>query len=477
LIAVGDEVTIRVTVKAPEGYNLYNVILLFAWKTDQMELVSTSNKTPSIYSIDDVFSYGVQPDGSGTEVASTEIKPSNQAVGPIAQFDVTFAVKTEFIQNGLYSADIFVGPVVSDFNLNIPSIDVMKDILPQVSGGDNSSWKLCGATNADPGPYPGSASAGKTPYADIAGISPTSGLNINATGIISNEITVTYDPGEAGENAEDMPNPLSEEVGFENYTTASAPVWTDNNPQLKVFDGWKLTDGAVDGAVTGTTVFDSNEPLNDILTHNITLTAQWRELEYPLDLGLPDIIVIHQKLLQSTHSGSTIPETFTDGVQGYAAHSNNFSFTPVGTIDGQPATFTLGDVDIIWEDIGGFETAGTGIQDTLTVNGFDITGSMSGIARVTVSLKIKPAVSASFVVVVPGDINRDGAIDGGDSTALSLYAKSLGVKNTAGFAQPMDEYSLPLADVNRDGQVDGGDSTAVSLYAKSLGTKNTSGWQ
>ncbi|MDR3150065.1 MAG: hypothetical protein LBT88_08695 [Oscillospiraceae bacterium] len=205
--------------------------------------------------------------GSHTELATTEIKPSSQDVGPQASFEVTFKVLSGYQTNG-YSADIYVGPIVTDFDA---TVDVIDGVLPLVSSKEaNSSWKICGATNADDGPY--GKPAAKVPYGDIKGINPETGL----AKITINNLTmrtVTYAPGAAGANAEGMPSPLSDSVSDTGYTLASAPTWTTGNTENKTFAGWKLTSGTVDdwtdssnkqaGAVIGT------------ITDNITLEAQW----------------------------------------------------------------------------------------------------------------------------------------------------------------------------------------------------------
>jgi hypothetical protein len=211
------------------------------------------------------------------------------------------------------------------------------------------------------------------------------------------------------------------------------------------------------------------------LVRTVTLT----ESSGGIELRLPEVVVLQQRFENGSAGTGEVEETFDVGkmfgeVQDRVERSNTITLVPVSS-DGK-TEYDEDDVEVEFEDIAGFETVGTGTKDTLTVNGLKITGKTSGVAKVTVRLKSDGSVLAEVIVVVPGDVNRDGAIDGGDSTALSLYAKSLGTKNTSGFAQPLDEYSLLLADVNRDGAIDGGDSTALSLYAKSLGMKNTSGW-
>jgi hypothetical protein len=142
-------------------------------------------------------------------------------------------------------------------------------------------------------------------------------------------------------------------------------------------------------------------------------------------------------------------------------------------------------VNVEFEDIAGFDAVGTGTkdQDTLTVEGLQITGKTSGVARVTVSLQDDGSVLDEVIVVVPGDVNRDGRINVGDSTALKNYVNSdPDGRNTSGFGVYDDRYILLLANINRDVQggsarINVNDVTALTSYLNSdPDNRNTSGW-
>jgi hypothetical protein len=493
VLVTGATLSVKITAKAPTGYNFAALALVAVWNDDQLEYLSTSNKVPASGSDDlVVFTDGRGfPFGTKTQLGSI-LYGAPTTVYSEYTIQLNFKVKQGFIDNG-YEADFFVGPILDIFSSTGMSENVNLlegGAITGIAGGNGVDWALCGATGADNNPYGNIwGSPIGIPFADIIGISPTTALNINGTGLLNNLVKVEYEASNGGlglpdiSNLSGMPSPLIEEdVFFSGYTTASAPTWTSNNPNNWIFDGWLLADGDVDGAITGTTVFDADEAIGDILSNEITLVAQWRAKVYTIDLGLPDIVVIHQKILQSTHSATTITETFTAGEQNLIPNSNSFSYTPSGTIDGSSVTYSLGDVTITWEDIAGFELVGSGEQDTLMVSGFSVTGRLSGVARVTVTLNADTNVSDSVVVEIPGDVNKDGSINNLDTSAVKKYVATPLTPDTSGFLAWDDDYSLILANINRDKNANGtqrinnNDTAALSNYVASPLTRNTANW-
>ena len=92
---------------------------------------------------------------------------------------------------------------------------------------------------------------------------------------------------------------------------------------------------------------------------------------------------------------------------------------------------------------------------TVTDGSFDVTGNATG-DTLTVYTE-GGDVFAEYTLVIFGDVNCDGAVDGSDALAVSKHAYYV--------AEFTDDVILFAADVNADESVDGSDSLAVSKHA------------
>ncbi|AIZ56423.1 hypothetical protein Mpt1_c05330 [Candidatus Methanoplasma termitum] len=317
----------------------------------------------------------------------------------------------------------------------------------------------------------------------------TTDADYTLTAVFDNTYTLTYDPnGGTLDSAMVSPvNNLPVQTGYPldvtNTPTHAQEMYNTTLTDV-LFVGW--TEGS---AVA--TILEKGNALPATVTSvdiagDVTVYAVWGydrngngtpDVLEALDmtLNLPSIVIIQQKFGAGASYGTTdIKETFTSGVQNRVARSNFFTLAPT-TADGLLA-YTLADVNITFTDIAGFESVGT-LADTLTMNGLDIHGAKSGVAKVTVSLKADPTVFAEVIVVVPGDVNRNGSITVADMSALNAYITSPAFsRDTSGFVVN-DQYTLLLADINRSGSVTVADYSAINAYITSpLFSRDTSGW-
>lgn len=83
-------------------------------------------------------------------------------------------------------------------------------------------------------------------------------------------------------------------------------------------------------------------------------------------------------------------------------------------------------------------------------------GKKSGVVKLTATYGES---TASVYVIIPGDVNRDGYLNGQDSSRIQFYNSSKDVSQLG----PVDEFTLLLADLNGDGYINGQDSSIVQF--------------
>ena len=200
-------------------------------------------------------------------------------------------------------------------------------------------------------------------------------------------ITVTYKYGRTDKQVADVVQ----------YGKGTVTIMTGNPftaPTGYQFDGWKI-EGSND-KFTGTEVNAST-----------TLVAQWK-LAGSVTLA-PD---------KSTDSGKRLETGAKDGelklvMRGDWAHDKTLTLGAL--VDGKQSTnevYWRVDADSYKNEFGFTNSALTGDQIvSVDANTGKLTVLNSGIVRVWCISKVNPDIKFSVVVVVPGDVNKDGLVD------------------------------------------------------------------
>jgi hypothetical protein len=315
---------------------------------------------------------------------------------------------------------------------------------------------------------------------------PESKPEVDNKGLISGKVYIDlnqngqYDIGEAFiANVEVKLSGSAEDTVYSNASGYYEFAVEDGTYTLtvpEVFNGMSLVDQQSQGVFA-----DIQISLGDDQKYYLEIGYKM-DGEKVLELGVSDTVI-----LQHIADNPTIYETFTkvnlhSGAaqqQDYVEYSNTMTLNIVNTLTDEAVSAE--DVIVTFTPIAGFENKVKPIAVQLD-DSLDIQAVDSGIVLVKVALKDEPHKYGSLILVVPGDVNRDGVIDGRDTTAVNKYVNSYIPANTTDF-RIMDEYTFLLANINRDydkngnPRIDGRDTTALNKFVNSYIPLNTSGWR
>jgi hypothetical protein len=248
----------------------------------------------------------------------------------------------------------------------------------------------------------------------------------------------------------------------------------DSGNFIDVFTGDKYNTGED----LGTYLFDAKAA-----TDTAKATARFRiEVALPSDFEVPSGYTTAAVMLQAKVNGSEpwagkdIEEIVeADGEPASQVRTDHANFVTVKVTSSEaPDGYPESAVTIEAQALGGMDTP-------ITVEGMKLKAARSGIAKVIVALKENPDIKASFTVVVPGDIDRNGVVNADDVAEAELYAA--GDRTAALYGKVCDEFTGLLANANRDfvaaplgwdPVVGHEDARALALYVASL-RQNTSG--
>lgn len=213
---------------------------------------------------------------------------------------------------------------------------------------------------------------------------------------------------------------------------------------------------------------------NDNALTSIQLIKQPTQTEYAWGLVSPKL---EGSVLLATYANGyseamTVKKSMISGFNGKQAGQQNVTITyggktttlAVNILSPVPDTITSDVYSIVDGSLTGVAPGTTVAQLLQNINEreyitvFGPTGEMTGDDLVTTDTMLiimdGDVFKAACAVVLRGDVNCDGAVDGNDATLLLQYA--------AGWEVYVPELS---GDVNGDGAVDGNDATLLLQYA------------
>lgn len=161
----------------------------------------------------------------------------------------------------------------------------------------------------------------------------------------------------------------------------------------------------------------SNAMVTDIANKTLTLFAQWKN-DRPVILSVKDGSKVKQ--VELNHKNENVLTMYGS----YTENEEDKTYTIPVLVDGKPAQ----DNELRWYVEAdsykkfGF-TGGLGSDDIVTVNAQtgEIRVKNSGIVRIYCESVADSSIKLSFVLVVPGDINRDGMVNMDDADLCSEH--------------------------------------------------------
>lgn len=256
-------------------------------------------------------------------------------------------------------------------------------------------------------------------------------------------ITLTYKYGRTDKQVADVVQ----------YGKDTITVMTGNPfdaPSGYLFDGWATEDGK---AFTGTTV-----------NATTTLVAQWK---------LAGSVVLAPD--KTTESGKRLETGAKDGelklvMRGDWAQDKTLTLGAL--VDGKQSTnevYWRVDADSYKNDFGFTNSVLSGDQIvSVDANTGKLTVLNSGIVRVWCISKVNPDIKFSVVVVVPGDVNKDGRVNLNDVDMLCDLSDKLSSITAENPDDMTTWYLKELADMDRNGEFNTNDVDALCDLADRL---------
>lgn len=253
---------------------------------------------------------------------------------------------------------------------------------------------------------------------------------------IPTAFTITYH----GINGETNPNPITYTVETSTITL-SAPSARDGY----IFDGWY---SASNSKVT---------KIDKGTTGNITLTAKWsKALGYEVSLTETKVSILRVHNAQV----NTVNDT----------NSKNLTIT----MKKNNAVIATDMSQLVWEveNIAGFETSSSVAKVNAQTGA--VIGLKSGVAKVTVKLKDgydanNPMTYDTCIIIVPGDVNKDNALNTRDVLFITRVASKLGTLENM-VTHSNKEYLFELADMDGNGVINAIDTLKAKRMASKLDT-------
>ena len=257
-------------------------------------------------------------------------------------------------------------------------------------------------------------------------------------------ITVTYKYGRTDKQVADVTQ----------YGKGTVTIMTGNPftaPTGYQFDGWKV-EGSND-KFTGTTV-----------NATTTLVAQWK---------LAGSVVLAPD--KTTESGKRLETGAKAGelklvMRGDWAQDKTLTLGAL--VDGKQSTnevYWRVDADSYKNEFGFTNSVLSGDQIvSVDANTGKLTVLNSGIVRVWCISKVNPDIKFSVVVVVPGDVNKDGRVNLNDVDMLCDLSDKLSSITAENPDDMTTWYLKELADMDRNGEFNGNDADALCDLADKL---------
>lgn len=284
---------------------------------------------------------------------------------------------------------------------------------------------------------------GSTVKPDGTIVTPDNKEITNPSTPVDGYITVTYKYGRTDKQVVDVV-----QYGKTTITVMTGSPFTA--PSGMTFNGWATEDGQ---AFTGTEV-----------NQTTVLVAQWK---------LSGSVVLAPD--KTTEAGKRLEEGAKSGelklvMRGDWAQDKTLTLGAL--VDGKQSTnevYWRVDADSYKNEFGFTSSVLSGDQIvSVDANTGKLTVLNSGIVRIWCISKLDPDTKFSVVVVVPGDVNKDGRVNLNDVDMLCDLADKL---NSITAENPDDMttwYLKELADMDRNGEFNGNDADALCDLADKL---------